>query len=71
MNIINKMISFIKNIFSKKEEIKKLEAPKEILHEEKRSNFVTILKNTSMKKSKIETLICVGDGLGIKKQIKY
>lgn len=69
MNIIRKMILYIKDIFNKKEEVKKLEAPKEVLREEKKSNFVATLKTT--KKDKVETLICVGDGLGIRKRMRY
>lgn len=69
MNIIRKMILYIKDIFNKKEEVKKLEAPKEVLREEKKFNFVATLKTT--KKDKVETLICVGDGLGIRKRMRY
>lgn len=69
MNIIRKVILYIKNIFNKQEEVKKLEAPKEVLKEDKKSNFIATLKTA--KKDKIETLICVGDGLGIRKQMRY
>ena len=49
MNIIRKMILYIKDIFNKKEEVKKLEAPKEVLREEKKFNFVATLKTTDRK----------------------
>ena len=66
MNIIRKMILFIKNIFVKQEEIKALEEPKQIINQEKKINFVESLKiTTTEKKNKklIETLNCEGDGL--------
>lgn len=70
MNIIRKMILFIKNIFIKQEEIKALEEPKQIVNQEKKTNFIESLKiNTTERKKKIETLICEGDGLGIQKKI--
>ena len=72
MNIIRKMILFIKNIFVKQEEIKALEEPKQIINQEKKINFVESLKITTTEKKnkkRIETLICEGDGLGIQKKI--
>lgn len=68
MNTIKKMVSFIKSIFIKKEEIKMIEAPVETSYQ--RKNFTDSLKVVIPKKirrQKLETPICVGDGLGIKK----
>ncbi len=72
MNIIRKMILFIKNIFVKQEEIKALEEPKQIINQEKKINFVESLKITTTEKKnkkRIETLTCEGDGLGIQNKI--
>lgn len=72
MSIIKKIILFIENIFVKQEEIKALEAPKQIINQEKKINFIESLKiTTTEKKNKklIETLTCEGDGLGIQKKI--
>lgn len=71
MSIIKKIFSFIKNIFSKNK-VLALEAPKEIISETKKIDFIESLKVTTVKeitKKKIETLICEGDGLGIQKGI--
>lgn len=71
MNIIEKLILLIKNIF-KKGEIKKIEAPKQTQKEDKKSEFIDSLKiqtNIIKKKKKIETLVCPGDGLGIQNKI--
>ena len=72
MNIIRKMILFIKNIFVKQEEIRALEEPKQIINQEKKINFVESLKITTTEKKnkkRIETLTCEGDGLGIQNKI--
>lgn len=72
MNIIKKMILFIKNIFMKQEKVKILEEPKYIVDQEKKVNFIESLRiPTTRTKRKIETLICEGDGLGIQKKISY
>lgn len=69
MIILDKIISFIKKIFYK-EELKKLEEVKNT-HETK-SEFIKSLKiHSDIKNKKIKTLICVGDGLGIRNEIKY
>lgn len=75
MNIINKMISFIKRLFNKKE-LKQLEAPRDIKTiDDKKEKFMNSIKVVTelkkKKKTKIETLICPGDGLGIQQGIKY
>ncbi len=72
MNIIRKMIIFIKNIFVKEEKVKRLEEPKVINQKDERDNFIKSLKVNIAEKRKnkrVETLICVGDGLGIQKKI--
>lgn len=72
MNIIKKAILFVKNIFIKQNEIKQLDAPKIILDQDKKNNFIQSLKITTTKKKskkRVETLICTGDGLGIQKKL--
>ena len=72
MNIIRKVILFIKNIFDKQDEVKKLPEPKIIVNEHKKERFIESLKiTTSQKRTKkrVETLICNGDGLGIQRKI--
>lgn len=43
----------------------------EISTKKEKEKFVEFLKEEAIKKKKIETLICVGDGLGIQKKISY
>lgn len=72
MNIIRKMILFIKNIFIKQDEVKKLVEPKITLNEDKKESFIESLKITTTEKrtkKRVETLTCNGDGLGIQKKI--
>lgn len=72
MNIIRKMILFIKSIFIKQNEIKKLPEAKIIVNKEEREHFLEALKITTIPKitkKSVETLICTGDGLGIQKKI--
>lgn len=72
MNIIRKMILFIKNIFIKQDEVKKLQEPEIAVVQDKKENFIKSLKITTTKirtKKRIETLTCNGDGLGIQKKI--
>lgn len=72
MNFIKKFIDFITKKFRKKE-VKTLEEATPNNQNEIRSKeqFVKNLKVKSVKsKNKIETPICVGDGLGIKKGFK-
>lgn len=68
MSIIEKIILFIKNVLLKKQEIKAIEAHKVTIIQEKDNNFLESIKVNipiQVKKKKIETLVCVGDGLGI------
>lgn len=72
MNIIRKMILFIKNIFIKQDEVKKLVEPKITIKEDKKESFIETLKITTTEKrtnKRVETLTCNGDGLGIQKKI--
>lgn len=70
MKLIKNIIIFFKKIL-KKEETKMLEAPTN--NNEDKINFLNSLKANIVKKrkNKVETLICEGDGLGIKKKIEY
>ncbi len=72
MSIIRKMILFIKNIFVKQDEVKRLEETKIVIEQDKKENFIESLKITTTEKrikNKVETLTCNGDGLGIQKKI--
>ena len=72
MSIIRKMILFIKNIFIKQDEVKKLVEPKITIKEDKKESFIETLKITTTEKrtnKRVETLTCNGDGLGIQKKI--
>lgn len=72
MKFIDKIIYFFEKIFKKsKDETKMISAPKEI--KEEKDEFINSLKVNleEKKKNKVETLICYGDGLGIKGQLKY
>ena len=72
MKIIDKIISFFEKIFSRsKKETKMISAPKEI--KEEKEEFINSLKVNikEKRKNKVETLLCYGDGLGIKEPMKY
>ena len=71
MKIIEKFILFVKKIFIKENEIKKIEAPKITNEQNQKNNFINSLICDTTEKKKIETLICKGDGLGIQKKISY
>ena len=72
MNILDSIISFFKNIFSKKDNIKMIEAPTKPIQNEARREFANSLKINLKKdkKRKVETLTCFGDGLGIQSKIE-
>ena len=60
------------NRMDKKQEIKMLEEPKTFASKGKTMYFVTNLKvNSKVKRKKVETLVCPGDGLGIQSEITY
>lgn len=72
MNIIKRIILFMKNIFIKQDDVKKLAEPKSMVNEDERENCIESLKITTASKrtgKRVETLICNGDGLGIQKKI--
>lgn len=74
MNIINKMILFLKNLFNKQEHMKELQASKQHINQGQKNNFlqsIKLEKKENKKHKNIETLICTGDGLGIQKKISY
>ena len=61
----------LKSIFTKKEEIVMIDEGNNYLNEEK-DNFKELLKVKvqNIAKNKVESHICYGDGLGIKKKIE-
>lgn len=72
MSIIRKMILFIKNIFVKQDEVKRLQEPKIVIEQYKKESFIESLKIATKEKrtkKRVETLTCNGDGLGIQKKI--
>lgn len=74
MIIIKKMFLFIKNIFVKQEEVKKIEEPKILENQDKKKNFIESLRIDPIerrKNKKVETLVCDGDGLGIQNKLSY
>lgn len=74
MNIIRRMLLFIKNIFVKQDEVKKLQEPKIEIEQDKKESFIESLKITTIEKrtkKRVETLTCNGDGLGIQKKITF
>ena len=78
MRIINNLVSFLKQLFYKKDNIKLIEEPQnndinEKIENDKNDDFLNSLKGNVVKKNKkqVETLICEGDGLGIQKKISY
>ena len=72
MSCIIKIILFIKNIFIKQDEVKKLIEPKITVKEDKKESFIESLKIATTEKrtkKRVETLTCNGDGLRIQKKI--
>ncbi|MEG1008480.1 MAG: hypothetical protein RSE41_02280 [Clostridia bacterium] len=73
MNIINKVIKYIENRFNKQKYIKELNICKEV-ENLNNNEFIISLKTQvayNEKNNEIETLICVGDGLGLQNKIDY
>lgn len=70
MKIIEDIVLFFKKIFSREKDIKMLEAPTNTDGE--KTDFISSLKVniTKTRKKKVETLVCEGDGLGIKGKIE-
>ena len=64
----------IKQLYKKQEDITALEPPKQTMVQDRKIDFIDSLKITALEKkkySKVETLVCEGDGLGIQKKISY
>lgn len=72
MNWIKNMFTFFKNKHKKGDDIKYLNEAEETVIIDDRVRFIDSLKeNVVKKKKKVETLTCVGDGLGIQNTITY
>ena len=74
MNIFKRILEKLKNIFIKKEEIVMLEEGKEELNNERnkfKESLSVKIENITKGIKQVETQICHGDGLGIKKKIEY
>lgn len=71
MNIIKNIICFFISVFNKQEDIKLLEAPRQIVSIDSKSNFIQSLRTniTEKNEKKVETLVFSGNGLGIQKKI--
>lgn len=72
MKLTDKIISLFEKIFKRrKEEIKEISDSNEV--KEEKVDFVNTIKIDLEKKNnnKVEVLVCYGDGLGIKQQMKY
>ena len=72
MKSIENVAQFFKRIFRRQSEMKMLNAPVEIIKEDNKAIFINSLKVNIVKKNKknkVETPICVGDGLGIQTKI--
>lgn len=71
--MLKNIIQYIQNIFNKKKVIKELYESTEKSEESNNSDFINSLKEKVSKRKKkcnIESLICAGDGTGIKEKIK-
>lgn len=69
MNFFKKLYLFLKKILNKKDDIKMIVAP---TIEESKENFINSLKVEPKKsKKKVESLTCIGDGLGIQTKMSY
>lgn len=66
---MNKIFSFFKSFFISKNKVKLLEPPITTIEKRDNSDFKNSLKVNVFKK--IETLTCVGDGLGIQNIMKF
>lgn len=71
MNIIKNIICFFISVFNKQEDIKLLEAPRQVVSIDSKSNFIQSLRTniTEKNEKKVETLVFSGNGLGIQKKI--
>lgn len=74
MNIFKKILEKLKNIFIKREEPLMIEEGNEHINNNERNNFKESLKvkiEKIYKNKRVESHICYGDGLGIKKKMEY
>ena len=71
MKLLDNIIRFLKNIFSKKEDVKMLEAGNIDNSGSRRDTFLENLKINIVKKRKVETYVWNGNGLGIQSKLKY
>lgn len=74
MKFLDKILSFIKSIFNKSEEVKKLQVSSQNINTKKKVDFIEEYKKeivTTKRKNRVETLVCEGDGLGIQSKISY
>ena len=75
MNFIKEILQFFKRIFNKEKQPLLLNGHNDVKKDDTRTEFIENLKtgvNTSTPKTaKVETLICVGDGLGIQNKISF
>ena len=72
MKFVDKVINFFAKIFKReKVEIKMISAPQET--DKEKDKFINSLKVNieEKRRNKVRTLICYGDGLGIKQPMKY
>lgn len=76
MKILDNLKIFFKKFFSKKESydlLDKAKSDNEKSINTNKSDFMESLKQNVKKKKKarVETMVCVGDGLGINNKIEY
>ena len=67
MSFIKRILKYIKNIFKKQNDIKKINAPQQSIS----YNKISFQESLKTQKKEIEVPICYGDGLGIHNSIKY
>ena len=71
MKVLDRIFDFFRNLFYKKEEVKMLEAPKINNNKMDFINAIKVVANKNINNEYDEVLVCVGDGLGFKKNISY
>lgn len=71
--MIKKIFLFFKKMFIKENTIKSIEPSTETIPRKSNNNFIDSLKSSTIKKKKkeVETLTCVGDGLGIQNKVNF
>lgn len=69
MYIIRRIICFFKNKILKRSNIKMIDKAEKNKKTEGKEEFINSIKLNKTKKNEVETLICYGDGLGIKHKI--